>query len=188
MLRLSLTVILILSTVSGCISPTNPSAAFTAQVENEIPDRAAIQNANAQAAQSRVEFQQNQQNSGARYSPQTYDPSGYVQSQFIPASGRPKDIQSGTDPVTDAISEVAPADEEEVEKLNYSSLPDVRIVGVIAVPGGAKAMIQRGEEDSVIRHVGEEIVHDGQTYSIKKITKSGEVIVESEKSQLFSIH
>ena len=49
-------------------------------------------------------------------------------------------------------------------------------------------MIQRGEEDSVIRHVGEEIVHAGQAYSIKKITKSGEVIVESEKSQLFSIH
>ena len=188
MLRLSLTVILILSTVSGCISTTEPSTAFTAQVENEIVDRSAIQNAKAQAAQSRVEFQQNQQNSGDQYSPQVYEPSAYVQSQFIPASGPPEIIQSGIDPVTDAISEFSPADEGEVEKLNYSSLPNIRVVGVIAFPGGAKAMIQCGDADAVIRHVGEKIVHDGQSYSIKKIAKSGEVIVESAKSQFFSIH
>ena len=58
---------------------------------------------------------------------------------------------------------------------------------MIAFPGGAKAMIQCGDAASVIRHVGEKIVHDGQSYSIKKIAKSGEVIVESAKSQFFSI-
>ena len=95
MLRLSLTVILILPTVSGCMSTTKPSTAFTVQVENEITDPSAIQNAKAQAAQSRVEFQQSQQNSGNQYAVQPYDSSDYVQGQFISASGPPEGLQSG---------------------------------------------------------------------------------------------
>ncbi|MFL2863993.1 MAG: hypothetical protein ACJZ8Y_02145 [Pirellulaceae bacterium] len=78
------------------MSTTKPSTAFTAQVENEITDPSAIQNAKVQAAQSRVEFQQSQQNGGNQYAPQPYDPSGYVQGQFIPASGPPEGIQSGS--------------------------------------------------------------------------------------------
>lgn len=187
MLRLSLTVTLILSTASGCISTTKPSTAFTAQVENEITDPSAIQNAKVHAAQSRVEFQQSQQNSGNQYAPQSYDPSGYGQGQFIPASGPPEGIQSGAVPVTGASFEVSPRDEKPVEKLNHASLPNIRVVGTIAVPDGAKALIQRDDEESVIRRVGEEIVHAGKKYSVRKITKSGEVILESPNAELFSI-
>ena len=187
MLRLSLIVILILPTVSGCMSTTKPSTAFTAQVENEITDPLAIQNAKAQAAQSRVEFQQRQQNSGNQYAVQPYDSSGYVQGQFIPASGPPEGIQSGVVPVTGTSFEVSPRDEKPAEKLNYARLPNIRVVGTIAVPDGAKVLIQRDEEDSIIRRVGEEIVHAGEKYSIRKVTESGEVILESSNAQFFSI-
>ena len=124
MLRLSLIVILILPTVSGCMSTTKPSTAFTAQVENEITDPLAIQNAKAQAAQSRVEFQQRQQNSGNQYAVQPYDSSGYLQGQFIPASGPPEGIQSGVVPVTGTSFEVSPRDEN---RLRNSTMPDCRI-------------------------------------------------------------
>ena len=187
MLRLSLTVILILPTVSGCMSTTKPSTAFTAQVENEITDPSAIQNAKAQAAQSRVEFQQSQQNSGNQYAVQPYDSSDYVQGQFIPASGPPEGLQSGVVPVTGANFEVSPRNEKPAEKLNYARLPNIRVVGTIAVPDGAKVLIQRDKEDSIIRRVGEEIVHAGEKYSIKRITESGEVILESSNAQFFSI-
>ena len=187
MLRLSLTVILILPTVSGCMSTTKPSAVFTAQVENELTDPSAIQNAKAQAAQSRVDFQQRQQNSGNQYAVQPYDSSGYVQGQFIPASGPPEGIQSGVIPVNDTSFEVSPNDEKPAEKLTYARLPNIRVVGTIAVPDGAKVLIQRDKEDSIIRRVGEEIVYAGEKYSIKKITESGEVILESSNAQFFSI-
>ena len=187
MLRLSLTVILILPTVSGCMSTTKPSTAFTAQVENELTDQSVIQNAKAQAAQSRVEFQQRQQNSGNQYAVQPYDSSGYAQGQFIPASGPPEGIQSGVVPVTGASFEVSPRDEKPAEKLNYARLPNIRVVGTIAVPDGAKVLIQRDKEDSIVRRVGEEIVHAGEKYSIRKITESGEVILESSNAKFFSI-
>lgn len=187
MLRPSLTLILVLSTVSGCISTTKPPTAFTAQVDNEITDPSAIQTAKAHAVQSRVEFQQSQQNSGNQYASQPYDPSGYVQGQFIPASGPPEGIQPRTATVANASFEVSPRDQKAAEKLNYASLPNIRVVGTIAVPEGAKVLIQRDEEDSIIRRVGEEIVHAGEKYSIRKITESGEVILESPNAQFFSI-
>ena len=73
------------------------------------------------------------------------------------------------------------------EKLNYARLPNIRVVGTIAVPDGAKVLIQRDKEDSIIRRVGEEISHAGEKYSIRKITESGEVILESSNAQLASI-
>ena len=187
MLRPSLTLILVLSTVSGCISTTKPPTAFTARVDNEITDPSAIQNAKAQAAQSRVDFQQRQQNSGNQYASQPYDPSGYEQGQFIPASVPPEGIQPRTATVANASFEVSPRDQKAAEKLTYARLPNIRVVGTIAVPDGAKVLIQRDKEDSIIRRVGEEIVHAGEKYSIKRITESGEVILESSNAQFFSI-
>ncbi|MEC9095078.1 MAG: hypothetical protein VX776_00515, partial [Planctomycetota bacterium] len=60
MLRLSLIAILILSTVSGCISTTESPTAFTAQVQNEITDQSVLQSAKEQVAQSRADFQHSQ--------------------------------------------------------------------------------------------------------------------------------
>ena len=193
MLRLSLTVILILSTVSGCISTTEPPTAFTAQVQNEITDQSVLQSAKEQVTQSRVDFQHSQasvlnhQRSDNHYSQPLYAPSDYEQSRFVPVSGNPASIQSPPQPIANTIFQASPADEEVVEKSSYSRLPNIRVVGTIAVPGGAKALIQSDGEDSVMCRVGEKIMHAGQSYSVRKITNAGEVIVESENAQFSSI-
>ena len=191
MLRFSLFVIFILLTGSGCISTTESPPAFTAQVQNEITDRSVIQSAKEQAARSRADFQQSQpsvlnhQHNDNHYSQPLYKESDYAPSRFVPISANPENIQSPS--IADSGFQVSPVDEEVVEKSSYSRLPNIRVVGTIAVPGGAKALIQSENNDSVMRRVGEEIMHAGQSYSIKKITNSGEVIVESESAQLSSI-
>ncbi len=191
MLRFSLFVIFILLTGSGCISTTESPPAFTAQVQNEITDRSVIQSAKEQAARSRADFQQSQpsvlnhQHNDNHYSQPLYKESDYAPSRFVPISPNPENIQSPS--IADSGFQVSPVDEEVVEKSSYSRLPNIRVVGTIAVPGGAKALIQSENNDSVMRRVGEEIMHAGQSYSIKKITNSGEVIVESESAQLSSI-
>ena len=191
MLRFSLFVIFILLTGSGCISTTESPQAFTAQVQNEITDRSVIQSAKEQAARSRADFQQSQpsvlnhQHSNNHYSQPLYKESDYAPSRFVPISANPENIQSPS--FADSGFQVSPVDEEVVEKSSYSRLPNIRVVGTIAVPGGAKALIQSENNDSVMRRVGEKIMHAGQSYSIKKITNSGEVIVESESAQLSSI-
>ena len=191
MLRLSLFVIFILLTVSGCISTTESPPAFTAQVQNEITDRSVIQSAKEQAARSRADFQQSQpsvlnhQHSNNHYSQPLYKESDYAPSRFVPVSANPENIQSPS--FADSGFQVSPVDEEVVEKSSYSRLPNIRVVGTIAVPGGAKVLIQSENNDSVMRRVGEKIMHAGQSYFIKKITNSGEVIVESESAQLSSI-
>ena len=191
MLRLSLFVIFILLTVSGCISTTESPPAFTAQVQNEITDRSVIQSAKEQAARSRADFQQSQpsvlnhQHNDNHYSQPLYKESDYAPSRFVPVSANPENIQSPS--FADSGFQVSPVDEEVVEKSSYSRLPNIRVVGTIAVPGGAKVLIQSENNDSVMRRVGEKIMHAGQSYFIKKITNSGEVIVESESAQLSSI-
>ena len=191
MLRFSLFVIFILLTGSGCISTTESPPAFTAQVQNEITDRSVIQSAKEQAARSRADFQQSQpsvlnhQHNDNHYSQPLYKESDYAPSRFVPISANPENIQSPS--IADSGFQVSPVDEEVVEKSSYSRLPNIRVVGTIAVPGGAKALIQSENNDSVMRRVGEKIMHAGQSYSIKKITNSGEVIVESESAQLSSI-
>ena len=191
MLRFSLFVIFILLTGSGCISTTESPPAFTAQVQNEITDRSVIQSAKEQAARSRADFQQSQpsvlnhQHNDNHYSQPLYKESDYAPSRFVPVSANPENIQSPS--FADSGFQVSPVDEEVVEKSSYSRLPNIRVVGTIAVPGGAKALIQSENNDSVMRRVGEKIMHAGQSYSIKKITNSGEVIVESESAQLSSI-
>ena len=191
MVRFSLFVIFILLTGSGCISTTESPPAFTAQVQNEITDRSVIQSAKEQAARSRADFQQSQpsvlnhQHNDNHYSQPLYKESDYAPSRFVPISANPENIQSPS--IADSGFQVSPVDEEVVEKSSYSRLPNIRVVGTIAVPGGAKALIQSENNDSVMRRVGEEIMHAGQSYSIKKITNSGEVIVESESAQLSSI-
>lgn len=191
MLRFSLFVIFILLTGSGCISTTESPPAFTAQVQNEITDRSVIQSAKEQAARSRADFQQSQpsvlnhQHNDNHYSQPLYKESDYAPSRFVPVSANPENIQSPS--FADSGFQVSPVDEEVVEKSSYSRLPNIRVVGTIAVPGGAKVLIQSENNDSVMRRVGEKIMHAGQSYSIKKITNSGEVIVESESAQLSSI-
>ena len=193
MLRFSLFVIFILLTGSGCISTTESPPAFTAQVQNEITDRSVIQSAKDQAARSRADFQQSQpsvlnhQHSDNHYSQALYKESDYAPSRFVPISANPENIQSPPQAIADSGFQVSPVDEEVVENSSYSRLPNIRVVGTIAVPGGAKALIQSENNDSVMLRVGEKIMHAGQAYSIRKITNSGEVIVESESARLSSI-
>lgn len=193
MLRFSLFLIFIFLTGSGCISTTESPPAFTAQVQNEITDQSVIQSAKEQAARSRTDFQQrqpsvlNHQHSNNHYSPPLYKESDYAPSRFVPISANPENVPPPSQPIADSGFQASPVDEEVVEKSSYSRLPNIRVVGTIAVPGGAKALIQSENNDSVMRRVGEKIMHAGQSYSIKKITNSGEVIVESESAQLSSI-
>lgn len=193
MLRLFLILILLIPVASGCISTTEPSAAFTAQVENEITDQSVLQQVKEKVAQSRVDFKENQastsyqQHNGNQYSQQLYNPAGYAPTQFVPASGPPKPIQNQTKSIVNTGFEVPAKSEDLVKKNSYSSLPNIRVVGTIAVSGGDKALIQRDGEDSFLCSIGEELMYDGQLYSIRKITNSGEVIVSSENEQYFSI-
>ena len=193
MLRLLFILILLISVSTGCISTTEPPAAFTAQVENEITDQSVLQQVKDKVTQSRVDFQQDQlstssqQHNGNQYSQQLYNPGGYTPTQFVPASGPPKPIQNQTESIVNRVFEVPAISEDLVKKNSYSSLPNIRVVGTIAVSDGDKALIQRDGEDSFLASIGEELMHDGQLYSIRKITNSGEVIVSSENEQYFSI-
>ena len=195
MLRLLFILILLISVSTGCISTTEPSAAFTAQVENEITDQSVLQQVKDKVTQSRVDFQQDQLSTSSQqqnvnqYSQQLYNPGGYTPNQFVPASAPPKPIQNQnqTESIVNTGFEVPAISEDLVKKNSYSSLSNIRVVGTIAVSGGDKALIQRDGEDSFLASIGEELMHDGQLYSIRKITNSGEVIVSSENEQYFSI-
>jgi hypothetical protein len=195
MLRLLFILILLISVSTGCISTTEPPAAFTAQVENEITDQSVLQQVKDKVTQSRVDFQQDQLSTSSQqqnvnqYSQQLYNPGGYTPNQFVPASAPPKPIQNQnqTESIVNTGFEVPAISEDLVKKNSYSSLSNIRVVGTIAVSGGDKALIQRDGEDSFLASIGEELMHDGQLYSIRKITNSGEVIVSSENEQYFSI-
>ena len=193
MLRLLFILILLISVSTGCISTTEPPAAFTAQVENEITDQSVLQQVKDKVTQSRVDFQQDQpstsshQHNGNQYSQQLYNPVDYTTTQFVPASGPPKPIQNQTESIVNTGFEVPAISEDLVKKNSYSSLPNIRVVGTIAVSDGGKALIQRDGEDSFLASLGEELMHDGKLYSIREITNTGEVIVSSENEQYFSI-
>ncbi len=169
-------------TFTGCVSDLDSPSPLKATVDNEITDPAMLEQMQTQAEQSRQEYHEQSVMSDTTQS--GVPPVTQYQDEVRPAMFTIPNDQPPVDPQVNV-------EEPPVQHVNVSGLPTlagVKVMGSIAAGRDlVKALIQREGEASVICKVGDSILLESDSYTIKTITASGAVVVESDDATHYVI-